>query len=142
MISDVQDGATTYPNSGESKTIRVLLADDHAMIRQGVRTLLEQHPDMEVVGEAWDGQHACELVDALHPGVVVMDANMPRLDGIEATRRIKELHPQTVIIGLSVQTETQVAQGMLQAGASRYLTKESAGEQLYDTIITAVSDQA
>lgn len=117
------------------RALRVLLVDDHAMVRQGIRALLEQRPGVEVVGEAWDGQHACELVATLHPEVIVMDANMPRLDGIEATRRIKQTHPQMVIIGLSVQTANQVATSMLQAGASAYLTKESAGEQLYETIL-------
>lgn len=135
---DSHDGNLVAHNSQPAGLIRVLLVDDHAMVRQGIRALLERHPDLEVVGEAWDGQHACELVDALHPDVVVMDANMPRLDGIEATRRIKELYPQMIIIGLSVQTAAQVANSMIQAGASGYLTKESAGEQLYEAIQTAL----
>lgn len=135
---DSHDGNLVAPNSQPASLIRVLLVDDHAMVRQGIRALLERHPDLEVVGEAWDGQHACELVDALHPDVVVMDANMPRLDGIEATRRIKELYPDMIIIGLSVQTAAQVANSMIQAGASGYLTKESAGEQLYEAIQTAL----
>lgn len=119
------------------RSLRIMLVDDHAMVRQGIRALLEQHPNVEVVGEAWDGQQACELVSEVSPDVIVMDANMPRLDGIEATRRIKKAHPQIVIIGLSVQTATPVATSMLQAGASGYLTKESAGQQLYETILTA-----
>jgi signal transduction histidine kinase len=134
-----QDGALTSPNSGRSRSLRILLVDDHAMVRHGIRALLERHDDLLVVGEAWDGQHACELADSLHPDVVVMDANMPRLDGIKATRLIKNEHPQIVIIGLSVQSAAQVANSMLQAGASRYLTKESAGDQLYETIKAAVA---
>jgi len=139
--SDPHDGVSTARHSQLADSIRVLLVDDHAMVRQGIRALLERHPDVEVVGEAWDGQHACELVEALYPDVVVMDANMPRLDGIEATRRIKQAQPQMVIIGLSVQTAGQVAHSMLQAGANSYLTKESAGEQLYEAIQTALQGQ-
>ncbi len=138
-IQSAHDETRTIPRSGPARSIRVLLADDHAMVRQGIRALLERHDDLLVVGEAWDGQHACELAAALHPDVIVMDANMPHLDGIEATRRIKQNHPQMVIIGLSVQSAAQVANSMLQAGASRYLTKESAGDQLYETIMAAVA---
>ncbi|MGE3979028.1 MAG: PAS domain S-box protein [Nitrospira sp.] len=138
-IQSALDGILTVTHSGPSRSIRVLLADDHAMVRQGIRALLERHDDLTVVGEAWDGQHACELAEALKPDVIVMDANMPHLDGIEATRRIKQRHLHSVIIGLSVQSAAQVANSMLQAGASRYLTKESAGDQLYETIMAAVA---
>lgn len=137
--AEKQAGVSVFPTLMESKAVRILLADDHAMVRQGIRALLERHDDLLVVGEAWDGQHACELADALRPDVIVMDINMPRVDGIEATRRIKREHPHIVIIGLSVQSVTQVSNSMLQAGASRYLTKESAGDQLYETIVAAVS---
>lgn len=133
-----QDEAASVHFAGPRST-RILLVDDHAMVRQGLRALLERHDDLCVVGEALDGQHACELADALHPDVIIMDANMPRMDGIEATRRIKYAHPQAVIIGLSVQTATQVATSMLQAGASYYLTKESAGDQLYETILQSIT---
>lgn len=138
-IQNAHDETLIVPRSDPSRSIRVLLADDHAMVRQGIRALLERHDDLLVVGEAWDGRHACELAAALRPDVIVMDANMPHLDGIEATRRIKREYPQTVIIGLSVQSVAQIANSMLQAGASRYLTKESAGDQLYETILAAVS---
>jgi PAS domain S-box-containing protein len=137
-IESAPDKIFTVPHSRPPRSIRVLLADDHAMVRQGIRALLERHDDLTVVGEAWDGQHACELAEALNPDVIVMDANMPHLDGIEATRRIKQRHLHIVIIGLSVQSAAQVANSMLQAGANRYLTKESAGDQLYETIMAAV----
>ncbi len=88
-IPGALDKTRTVPNPELSRSIRILLADDHAMVRQGIRALLERHDDLTVVGEAWDGQHACELAETLKPDVIVMDANMPHLDGIEATRRIK-----------------------------------------------------
>lgn len=138
-VGGAQNGTLTVTHARPLRSIRVLLADDHAMVRQGIRALLERHDDLLVVGEAWDGQHACELASALHPDVIVMDANMPHLDGIEATRRIKQQNPHMVIIGLSVQSAAQVANTMLQAGANRYLTKESAADQLYETIVAAVA---
>jgi len=140
-LSPRSEGNATVSTSAAlqpERALRVLLVDDHAMVREGIRALLERQPAVEVVGEAWDGQHACELVATLPLDVIVMDANMPRLDGIEATRRIKQMHPQIVIIGLSVQTANQVATSMLQAGASAYVTKESAGEQLYETILKSI----
>ena len=138
-IAGTAEDAVHAGNSRPPKFLRVLLVDDHAMVRQGIRALLERHDDLQVVGEASDGLQACELADTLYPDVIVMDANMPHLDGIEATQRIKRTHPHMVIIGLSVQSVAQVAMSMLQAGASSYLTKESAGDQLYETIMAAVA---
>ncbi len=135
--------APDHPGGGhplaDSRRYRVLLADDHAMVRQGIRALLERQETLVIIGEAPDGARAVELADALIPDVVVIDANMPHMDGIEATRRIKARHPDTVVIGVSVQSATQVAESMLSAGASAYLTKESAGEQLYEAIVNALA---
>ncbi len=122
-------------SSGLSSTrIRVLLVDDHAMVRQGLRTVLESYPDIEVVGEAADGEAAVSAADHLRPSVVVMDINMPRMNGIEATAQIKARHPGVVVIGLSVQADAHSRSALLGAGAVALVTKEAAAEELYRTI--------
>ncbi|HJR78320.1 MAG TPA: response regulator transcription factor, partial [Nitrospiraceae bacterium] len=90
--------------------------------------------DLQVVGEAQDGMEAVELAGALRPDVVVMDVNMPKLDGIQATSKVKHLHPATIVIGLSVNRARQVEDAMHEAGASAFLTKESVADQLYQAI--------
>lgn len=117
--------------------LRVLLVDDHAMVRQGLRSLLEGHDDVQVVGEAGDGALGIELAGALNPDVVVMDVTMPRIDGVEATRRIKQEHPVIAVVGLSVHGTTQVEAAMKAAGAAGFVSKESAGEELYEAIVAA-----
>jgi DNA-binding NarL/FixJ family response regulator len=121
-----------------SPLVRVLLADDHTMVRQGLRSLLESYADVEVVGEAWDGQEAVTAVERLHPTVVVMDINMPRKNGIEATAEITSRYPGVTVIGLSVNAEGDSQVAMLNAGAAKLLTKEAAVEHLYDAIQEAV----
>jgi CheY-like chemotaxis protein len=118
--------------------IRVLLADDHAMVRQGLRSLLEGHQDMEVVAEAGDGMQAVALADEVRPDVVVMDLNLPSLDGIEATRRICARHPSIVVVGLSVHQSRHVEEAILAAGAATYLTKDCAVDQLYEAITSSM----
>ncbi len=114
--------------------VRVLLADDHAMIREGLRGLLKEHEDVEVVGEAGNGEEAVAFADRLRPHVVIMDLNMPGVDGIEATRRIKAAFRSVAVIGLSVNGSQEVARAMLASGADAFLSKEAAGEQVYRTI--------
>ena len=118
----------------QKMTIRVLLVDDHAMVRQGLRSVLETYADVEVVGEARDGFEALACVDRLQPSVVVMDVNMPGMNGIDATRRIRASHPHTIVIGLSVNAGAENDQAMKQAGAAALLTKEAAVEELYSAI--------
>jgi len=118
----------------QKTTIRVLLVDDHAMVRQGLRSVLETYADVEVVGEARDGFEALACVDRLQPSVVVMDVNMPGMNGIDATRRIRVSHPNTIVIGLSVNAGTENDHAMKQAGAAALLTKEAAVEELYSAI--------
>ncbi len=118
----------------DSQTIRVLLVDDHAMVRQGLRTILDSYPDIEVVGEAADGEEAVAAADRLRPSVVVMDINMPRMSGIEATAHIKAHDPAVVVIGLSVQADAHSRLALLGAGAVALVTKEAAAEELYRTI--------
>lgn len=118
--------------------IRVLLVDDHAMMRQGLRSVLETYADVQVVGEASDGEDAIAKVDELGPSVVVMDINMPRMNGIEATARIKTRYPDMIVIGLSVNAAGDNQEAMRAAGAVFLLTKESAVEQLYESIEEAI----
>jgi len=125
-----------------SQRLRILLVDDHAMVRQGLRSVLENYQDLEVVGEAGDGEAAISLTAALNPDVVVMDINMPRVDGIAATRRIVAAHPDIVVIGLSVQNERHVEDAMLGAGAAVFVTKERAAVQLYEAIVSTVRTRA
>jgi DNA-binding NarL/FixJ family response regulator len=106
------------------ETIRVLIADDHPLYRAGVRDrLIESDSGIQVVGEAADGQQAVELVQQLHPDVVVMDIAMPRLNGIEATRQIKERWPDVTILILTVYDDEQYIFALLEAGAAGYLLK-------------------
>jgi DNA-binding NarL/FixJ family response regulator len=122
-------------------TIKVLIADDHQVVREGLRALLEKYPDILVVGEAADGLQATQYAQELEPDVVVMDVAMPGLDGIEATRRIRSACPPTRVIGLSVHGQTQLIAEMLRAGASGYLLKDCAGQGLITAIRAVNSNQ-
>jgi len=123
----------------KSAVIRVLLVDDHAMVRQGLRSVLEGYADIEVVGEAGNGEEAIEQVIQSKPDVVLMDINMPRMNGVEATTRIKSLYPESIIIGLSVQTGGHAQQAILKAGAAMLLTKEAAVDELYQAILNSLT---
>ncbi|MFO8006924.1 MAG: response regulator transcription factor [Candidatus Brocadiia bacterium] len=111
-------------------TIRVLVADDHRIVREGLGALIEELPNMEVVGEARDGRTAMRLVEELVPDIVLMDVAMPDLNGIEATRKIASEHPLVKVIALSMHSESQFVARMLEAGASGYMLKEGAFEEL------------
>lgn len=117
-----------------STKLRVLLVDDHAMMRQGLRSVLESYPEVEIVGEGWNGEEAVSLVQTLQPSVVVMDINMPKLNGIEATARIKAQFPHMAIIGLSVNSDSDNQEAMRKAGAAMLMTKEAAVDELYQAI--------
>lgn len=117
-----------------TKKTRVLLVDDHAMMRQGLRSVLECYEDVEVVGEAWNGEEAVRAVERLRPAIVIMDINMPKKNGIEATAEIKARYPDITVIGLSVNAGGENQEAMISAGAASLLTKDVAVEQLYGAI--------
>jgi PAS domain S-box-containing protein len=114
---------------------RVVLVEDHAMIRQGLRAILDGFHDVLVIGEATNGEEAVSVVSHVRPDVVLMDVNMPKMDGIEATRRIVTAHPWAVIIGLSVNDSPPLIEAMKKAGAVGFVAKEAAAEQLHDAIV-------
>ncbi len=114
--------------------INILIVDDHQILRQGLRGLLEHEADCRVIGEAADGRTALHLIDQLAPDLVIMDVTMPDLNGIEATRQIKSRWPAVRVLALSMHADRQVIQNMLKAGASGYLLKDAAYEELVQAI--------
>src|SRR5262245_10309183 len=113
--------------------IQILLADDHVMVRQGVRTLLEQ-AGMAIIGEASDGQEALQIANEYHPDVAVLDITMPHLNGIETARRLREALPQTKTVLLTVHTEDPYVLAAMQAGAVGYVLKTQAAADLVQAI--------
>ncbi len=118
--------------------IRILLCEDHAMVRKGFRMILEAQPEMEIAGEAGNGREAVELAASLKPDVVVMDVAMPELNGIEATRRIVAGSPRTKVLALSMHKDGVYVREILKAGARGYLLKDSADSDLV-TAVRAVA---
>ena len=116
------------------KRTRILLADDHAVVRQGFKMLLAAQPDMEIAGEASNGREAVEETERLKPDVVVMDVAMPELNGIEATRRLAASVPHTRVIALSMHKDSVYVREILRAGARGYLLKDSDAEDLVSAI--------
>jgi two-component system response regulator NreC len=120
------------------KTITVFLADDHTIVRQGLAKLLEAEPDLRVVGEAENGREAVVKVEKLRPDVVLMDIAMPMLNGIEATRQIKRVCPQTKVLILSMHSHDRYISELFSLGASGYMLKSSTGTDIISAIHTAV----
>lgn len=119
--------------------LRIVLADDHAVIREGLRALINAQPDMEVIGEAGDGRIAWQKAGQLKPDVVVMDFTMPDMNGAQATERLKRDHPEIKILALTAHENRGFLQQLLQAGASGYLLKRAASEELIRAIRTVVT---
>jgi len=118
----------------QNKKTRVLLADDHTVVRKGFTLILSGQPDLEVVGEARNGREAVELAEKLHPDVVVIDVSMPELNGIEATRRIGESCPRTRVLALSMHRDAVYVREILRAGARGYLVKDADDDAFVDAV--------
>jgi DNA-binding NarL/FixJ family response regulator len=121
-------------------SIKIILADDHKIVRDGLRALLEKHSGMEVVAEASDGRTVIKLARKLLPDIIVMDITMPDLNGIEATRQIVDELPSVKVVALSVHSDKRFVAGMLKAGAAGYLLKDCAFEELAGAIRSVVED--
>jgi DNA-binding NarL/FixJ family response regulator len=121
--------------------IRLLLVDDHAILRDGLRALLSYYPDVEVVGEAEDGLQAIECVERLAPDVVVMDIAMPVMNGLEASRRIRQSHPETRILILTQYDDKRYVLPFLRAGVSGYVLKRALGSDLIQAVRTAAKGE-
>ncbi len=114
--------------------IRILIAEDHVVVREGTRQILEQEPDLEVVAEAGDGEEAVRLAGSSNPDVAIIDIAMPKLDGIQATRQIKALYPAIVVLILTAYDDDQFVFSFLEAGAAGYLLKSVRGRELVDAV--------
>jgi DNA-binding NarL/FixJ family response regulator len=125
-----------------ARRIRIVVCDDHDLIRHALRSVIDSESDMEVVGEAADGEAAVELVSALRPDAVVMDISMPKLSGIEATERIKRSLPETVVLVLTVHEEEEFILRILEAGANGYITKGIITREMPNVIRSAVGGES
>lgn len=121
--------------------IRVIIAEDHNIVRQGIRALLEKVNDIQVIGEAATGQEAVDLAEKMKPEVVIMDISMPRLDGAQATQRIMSMDSPPAVIVLSVHSDTILAHQMIRLGVKGYLLKKSVAEELILAIRSAVQGE-
>ncbi len=119
----------TYPNE-----IKIILVDDHKLLRGGLKKIIEQKSNMHIIGEASNGREAIKICSKLLPNVIVMDVSMPGLNGIESARQIHKTNPDIKIIGLSMHSSKQFIQGMFNAGASAYLLKDGDGDELIAAI--------
>jgi two-component system, NarL family, response regulator LiaR len=129
------------PENNKTKKIKVMLADDHPLLRQALKTVLEKQPDFEIVGEAVDGQEAINLASKLRPDVVIMDISMPKINGLDATRQIKLNNPEISILVLTVYDDYEHILSILQAGAGGYLTKSVSGEEVVHAIHSLISGE-
>jgi len=116
------------------RKIRILIAEDHAVVREGTRQILEQEADLEVVAEAADGEEAVRLTGNNKPDVAIIDIAMPKVDGIEATKKIKALYPSTAVLILSAYDDDQFVFSLVEAGAAGYLLKSVRGHELIDAV--------
>ena len=114
--------------------INIIIADDHTVVRKGTRQILEQEPDFKVVGEATNGEETVQLVTTLKPDIAIVDIAMPVMDGIEATKRIKEINPATAVLILSAYDNDEFVFALLEAGAAGYLLKDASGQDIINAV--------
>ena len=133
-MTDAAPPGAGHQRAGGARPVRVLIVDDHEVVRRGTRELLEKAGGIEVVGEAQDGEEALEGVGRLRPDVVLMDVALPGMSGVEATRRIKQHTPGTAVLALSAYDDDQYVFALLDAGAAGYLLKNVRGPQLVEAV--------
>lgn len=138
-MTEAHPNSTAYPEKKGKTTI--LLADDHPLFRQSIRSVLDKEQDFQVVGEAADGEEAVRLAKELQPDIVLMDITMPKLDGLEATRQIKAAHPEIAVLVLTIHSDDQHIIGILEAGAAGYLTKSVFGEEIVQSVRGVVTGE-
>lgn len=119
---------------GKNQNIKIVLADDHPLMRQALRMWIEKQRDLEIIAEANDGKEAVEIAGKLKPDVIIMDISMPKLNGLEATKRIKLSSPSTEILVLTVHTDDEHIASMIKAGAGGYIIKTASGEEIIHAI--------
>ena len=124
------------------KKIRIFIADDHAVVREGTRSILEREPDMEVVGEAADGEEALRLIEQLKPDVAILDISMPKLSGIEVTHQIKPRFPSMAILILTSYDNDEYVFALLEAGAAGYLLKDVPGKEVIEAVRAVYSGES
>lgn len=123
------------------KPIKVLIAEDHTIVRQGLARLLSDQPGLEVIGQAVNGRDAVEMAEKLNPDIIIMDIAMPKMNGIEASKKIRKLLPRTKILILSMYSHEQYIHELLEAGVSGYLLKDSSGRDIIKAIDEAMKDK-
>jgi NarL family two-component system response regulator LiaR len=136
------DSSITISESKQGGNIKILITDDHPLLRKALRDLLDKQEDLEIVAEAEDGEMAVQLADKLLPDVIIMDIAMPKLNGLEATRQIKAKHPNIAILVLTVHDDSEHILSILDAGAAGYLTKRVFGEDIIAAIRLVVAGES
>jgi len=124
-----------------NKNIKVLVVDDHKIVRDGIKVLLQDEPDIKVVGEAVNGKHALELIPKVKPDLMIIDINMPVMNGIDCTREVAKDHPSVKILALTMLNELEHIKKMIAAGAGGYLLKNSGKDELIEAIKTVISGE-
>ena len=137
----IDESPIIIPNQNKMKMIKVIIADDHPVVRRAIKNELVKEPDFEVLAEANDGEEAVQLVSELHPDVIIMDIGMPKLNGIEATKQIKAINPDTTVLVLTVHDEIEYVLEILESGADAYLTKNVLVENIIQSIHSVVTGE-